>query len=153
MTRIEVPPAARRLSTLKRLDYADAFLVEVADVESKAPEEWMRRIFDDAPTQLRLRLWSAWIALGLKLGSPNSSTYVLGWSIRASTSAHVLLGASSRIGMPAELLLTHRRRGLLFDTFVQQDNLIARAVWRRTEPAHTRTVPAVLEQFARRLQA
>jgi hypothetical protein len=75
---------------------------------------------------------------------------VLGWTVRRSTPDATLLAAGSRIGMPGELLIKRRRRGLLFATFVQQDNAIAHAVWRGIEPIHVRYVRRVLENAHQR---
>jgi hypothetical protein len=88
--------------------------------------------------------------LGLRLGSPWSRRRVLGWQIRRRTPDFVLLTAGSRIGMPAELLFKRERHGLLFATFVQQRNPVARALWARVVPAHQRTVRSLLAQAARR---
>jgi ribosome-binding factor A len=46
-----------------------------------------------------------------------------------------------------------RHDALLFATFVQQDNLIARTVWAATETAHVRVVRQILEQASRRHRA
>jgi hypothetical protein len=74
---------------------------------------------------------------------------VLGWEVRRSTPDFVLLGAGSRIGLQAELHLERRERTLLFNTFVQKANPIARAVWAGTEPAHRPIVRSVLEHASR----
>ncbi len=58
----------------------------------------------------------------------------------------MLLGAGSRVGMPAELLFKRQRSGLLFSTFVQQDNLLARATWAAIAVQHRGVVRYVLEQ-------
>jgi hypothetical protein len=71
---------------------------------------------------------------------------VLGWEVRRSTPDFVLLGAGSRLGMPAELLVKRRRQTLLFATFVQKGNHIARAVWAGVDPVHRPVVRCVLEQ-------
>ena len=52
--------------------------------------------------------------------------------------------------MPGELLFRRERGGLLFATFVQQRNFLARAIWGRAEPAHQRVVASLLTQAARR---
>ena len=78
---------------------------------------------------MRARLLRGWCLLGLRLGSPWSRRRVLGWQIRRSTPDFVLLAAGSRIGMPAELLFKRERDGLLFATFVQQRNPLARTIW------------------------
>jgi hypothetical protein len=75
---------------------------------------------------------------------------VLGWEVRRSTPEFALLGAGSRIGMPAELLFKRQPDTLLFATFVRQETPIARAVWARVEPVHRPIVRRILEQAARR---
>jgi hypothetical protein len=148
---LEVPRSARELSTLAHIDYADAFLIDIRDPKARTAEHWAREIFDDPPSTLRLRMWSAWtMMLGLRLGSPFSKRFVLGWEVRRSTPDHVLLGAGSRIGMPAQLLVKREEHALLFDTFVQKDNAIARAMWASIEPTHQWFVPTLLRQFRRR---
>jgi hypothetical protein len=147
---IEPTAAIRASSTLDRIDYDDAFVVDVESPRSRIAEQWMRVILEDAPASVRLRLLSAWPAIGLKL-RPWSDRSVLGWEIRASDDDVVLLGADSRIGMPGELLLQRREHGLLFATFVRQGNSIARAMWSSIEAAHVRTVRSILESARRRV--
>lgn len=144
----DVPSEARALTTLVRIDYEDAFLVEVDRAHERTPEEWARAVFEGIPLLLRLRLWGAWRTLGLRLASPASRRHVLGWEVRRASTEHVLLGARSLIGMPAELLLTRYADSILFDTFVQHGNPLARAVWAATEPTHRRFLPALLRQSA-----
>jgi hypothetical protein len=55
--------------------------------------------------------------------------------------------------MPAELLFKRQQRGLLFATFVQKENQIARAVWAAVDPLHRPVVRYVLEQASRRCQS
>jgi hypothetical protein len=146
---IAVPPRARALSTLPRIDYDDAFLVDVAG--DRTPEAWARAIFDDAPLGLRATLWSAWLALGLRHGPLRSDHHILGWTVRRSTQDHVLLGSRSRIGMPAELLVERHDDGpLLFCTFVAKETRLARAAWASVDPAHRPAVRLVLGRAARR---
>jgi hypothetical protein len=141
-----MPPAARALNTLSHVDYEDAFLVEIGPGQDGTPEQWARAILEDAPIITRSALLSGWLALGLKLGSPRSDGLVLGWEVRRSTADFALLGASFRLGLAAELLLRRRRQTLLFATFVQQENHIARAVWAGVAPVHRPVVRYVLEQ-------
>jgi hypothetical protein len=143
---VPTPAAARALSTLAHVDYEDAFLVEIGPGQDRTPEQWVRAILEDAPIITRSALLSGWLALGLELGSPRSDGLVLGWEVRRSTPDFALLGASSRLGLPAELLLRRRRQTLLFATFVQQENHIARAVWAGVAPVHRPVVRYVLEQ-------
>jgi Protein of unknown function (DUF2867) len=142
---IAVPPAARALSTLSRVDYADAFMLGGRPPRHRSPEQWARTILEDAPAGTRSRLLAGWSALGLKLGSSRSDRFVLGWEIRDSTPDFVLLSAGSSIGMPAQLLFKREPDGLLLATFVQHDNPAARAMWAGTESVHVAVVRRLLQ--------
>jgi hypothetical protein len=147
---IEVPDAVRSLSTLSHIDYEDAFLVETDAVEERTAEEWARAVLEEAPLKVRAKLLSGWSALGLKLDCARSGPSVLGWPIRESNPDFVLLGADSLVGMPGQLLFKRQDDSLLFATFVQQDNRVARTLWARTEPAHVPIVRQILEHASRR---
>jgi hypothetical protein len=144
-------PETRMSSTLGRVDYEDAFLLEVGATQGRSSEEWMREILERSPASLRLRLLSGWTALGLKLRVPGSAGSVLGWTIRDSGPDFVLLGADSHIGMPGELLLRRHDQALFFATLVRQDNAIARAMWTSVETGHLRTVRKILELAGQRV--
>jgi hypothetical protein len=146
------PPAARALSTLSRIDYQDSYLVETGVTLDRTAEEFARMVLEGAPAITRGTLRRAWTALGLKLGPDGSERFVLGWEIRRSTPDHVLLGADSRIGMPAELFLERRDDALQFCTFVHHGNPIARAMWAGVEPIHPPTVRRMLEDAAVRIR-
>jgi hypothetical protein len=149
---VDLPLSARALSTLPRIDYSDAFLFDAGSTRDESAEDLMREVLQGAPVAVRTQLLSGWSAIGLKvrIGAERS---VLGWEIRKAAPDHVLLGADSRIGMPGELLLKKEDGALLFATFVEQRNLLARAVWAVTEPAHVRVVRDILGQASRRLRA
>ena len=147
---IAVPPAARALSTLRRIDYEDAFFVAAGPGQGGSGEQWARAVLEGAPLRVRARLLRGWCLLGLRLGWPGSRRRVLGWRIRRADTDFVLLSAGSRLGMPGELLFKREDSGLLFATFVQQRNSLARAIWGRVEPAHQRVVSSLLTQAARR---
>jgi hypothetical protein len=70
--------------------------------------------------------------------------------MRRSDPDFVLLGASSRLGLPAELLIMRFGEEILFNTFVRHDGVVARAVWAGTEPLHRPIVRYVLGSAARR---
>ena len=148
---VDLPLSARALSTLPRIDYSDAFLFDAGSTRDESAEDLIREVLQGAPVAVRTQLLSGWSAIGLKvrIGSERS---VLGWEIRKAAPDHVLLGADSRIGMPGELLLKKEDGALLFATFVEQRNLLARAVWAVTEPAHVRVVRDILAQASLRLR-
>jgi hypothetical protein len=144
--KVPVPADARARSTLSQIDYEDAFVLDNPGARDRTAEQWIREILEQAPLAVRSQLVSGWSSIGLKLGREG----VLGWDVRRSTPDFVLLGAGSRIGMPGELLLERRDGALLFATFVQHDNALARAVWAGVEPVHVPVVRRVLEQAAGR---
>jgi hypothetical protein len=102
---------------------------------------------------VKAKLMLGWSAIGLIPAMNRSTGSVLGWEIRARTPEFVLLGRTSLIGMPGELLFKRESGSLLFATFVQHDNPIARAVWAATEPQHVPIVHDLLEQAGRRIAA
>jgi hypothetical protein len=66
--------------------------------------------------------------------------------VRRSTPDFVLLGANSRLGLRAELLFERQQQRLLFDTFVQKENRMARTMWAGVEPLHRPVVRDLLER-------
>ena len=141
---VAVPAVARARCTLRRVDYEDAFAVELGSAYVRTAEQWARAILEDAPLAMRNGLRRGWLALGLKLDAVPPERSVLGWEVRCSTRDSVLLGADSRIGMPAELLVTRQKRAVRIATFLEHRNAAARALWVTVEPAHRRIVPSVL---------
>jgi hypothetical protein len=143
---VTLPPAARALSTLSHVDYEDAFLVETGRIQDRTGEQWARAILEGAPMSTRNALSRGWSALGLRLGSTQSCRFVLGWEVRRSAPDVALLGASGRFGLSGELLFERQQHTLLFATFVQLENHIARAVWAGIAPRHRQVVRDLLEQ-------
>jgi hypothetical protein len=115
--------------------------------------EWVRAMLEGAPLAVRVKLLLGWSTLGLVPTLSVSGRSVLGWEIRTNTPDFVLLGRTSVIGMPGELLFKREPAGLLFATFVQQDNRMVRAIWAATEPQHVPIVRNLLTQAGRRLTA
>jgi hypothetical protein len=107
---------------------------------------------EDAPIIMRRAFRWGWFALGLRLGSTRSDRFVLGWEVRAAPQTSRSLGASSRRGLPAELLCKRQQQALLFATFVQQENHIACAVWAGVAPVHRLVVRYPLERASRRIR-
>ncbi len=145
-----LPADARALSTLARVDYEDAFIVEAGG--ERTAEQWTREVFDHAPLAVRARLVSGWVGLGLKLDAPWSADHVLGWSVQQRSPGVVLLAAESVLGLHAELLFRSEPGGLLFATLVQQDNPAARAVWVRITSTHQQVVRSLLDHAVRRAE-
>jgi hypothetical protein len=147
---LPLPPAARALSTLPHVDYADAFVVETRPAQDRTGEQWAHAILGGAPIIVRRALVAGWCALGLQLGRTRSDRFVLGWEVHRSSPDFALLAARSPIGLSAELLFMRRPHAVLFATLLHEESHIARAVWAGVEPVHRQVVRSVLEQAARR---
>jgi hypothetical protein len=143
---VTLPSAARALSTLCHVDYEDAFLVETGPAQDRTGEQWARAILDDASASTRNALSRGWSALGLQLGSTQPDRFVLGWEVRRSTPDVALPGASGRLGLSGELLFERQQHTLLFATFVQLENRIARALRAGIARRHRQVVRDLIEQ-------
>jgi hypothetical protein len=149
---IPAPGTARALCGLSRIDYADAFLVENGAAQELTGQQWAKVVLADAPIAVKAKLLAGWAAIGLMPAVRGSRGSLLGWEVHSLAADFVLYGRTSLIGMPGELLFKREGSGLLFATFVQQDNRIARAVWAATESRHLVVVRSLLEQADRRLR-
>jgi hypothetical protein len=144
VTQVPLPHDALELATLSRADYSDAFVAEVAAEDDRTPLDWARAMLEGAPASFRRKAPMVWLALGLKHDARRG---VLGWPVRRDTGRFALLGADSRIGMPAELLLWRRTPSeLLFATLIRQDNVLAKAIWAPMASHHQRVVRRLLER-------
>ena len=147
--KVPTPPAARALCSLPRIDYEDTFVAETDRAQELTAEEWARRIIEESPARFRVTAPATWLALGLKHGLPWSTENVLGWPVRRSEPDFVLLGARSRTGMPAELLIKREPGAILFATFIQHGSPVMRRVWSVVERPHQEIVPRLLGRGVR----
>ena len=137
---------ARELSTLTRIDYQDAFLVDAGPAGDRTAEQWAREILEGAPLSMRNALIRGWSGLGLRLAPADSDRHVLGWEIRHRAPDVMLLGAAGGRGLSGELLFLGRPGSLLYATLVQLDNGIARGLWATIGSRHRRVVQDLLER-------
>lgn len=145
--------ALRALTTLAMIDYDNA-VVERIDLDAgRTAEQWARAILEDAPAATRADLTTAWTRLGLQLGPDGADGYVLGWHVRDSAPDYVLLGADSRRGLRAELLVRIRAIALTFASFIQLGNDDARARWATVEEMHPKLMRRLLEEAVARKSA
>lgn len=143
--RIRVPEWVPRTSTLARVDYTDAFSVPT-EPGRRTAEQWARATLEPSrDTESRMR--RGWTALGLHV---DDDAGVAGWTVRRTGPDTVLLGADSRVGMPAELLFAVRGDQLVFATMVQHGSWATRALWAALLPTHVATVRRLLNGGARR---
>lgn len=149
VSQISMPEDARALSTLSRVDYEDAFAVTVE--REHTAEQWVRAVLQDAPPRVRGKLWLGWAALGLRLAPPWSSDCVVGWKIEHRDPGVMLLAADSWLGLRGRLLFRSEPDGLLFATFLQQTNPVARSLWAAITPRHQEVVRSLLTHAAIRI--
>lgn len=152
LTEVPLPAWVRDGTGLDRIDYCDSYLVDdIPSVRQTSAEQWAREVLERAPTALRRRLSRGWFVLGLRHGSVRSPQHVLGWPIRQNTTERIVLGAHSRVGMPAELVFAREGDAWLFATLIQHDNRIVSAVWRTIAEPHRRVVRYLLRSAATRV--
>lgn len=150
VSQISLPAQARALSTLERVDYADAF--RVAAGVQRTPQQWVDAVLRDAPAGVRARLVLGWCALGLRLGAPWSADRVLGWRVQHTDDRFVRLTADSWLGLRGQLLFSSEPGGLLFATVIQHTSPVARLAWPAITDRHQRVVRSLLRHAARREQ-
>lgn len=147
---VPVTPAVRALSQLPRVDYADAFVLETPDLRARTAEEWSRAILEGASTGAGRALWRVVSEIGLLPradtgGGRQPVRTVQAWAVRRSTRDMVLLAASARIGIAAELLFKRQDGALLWATLVHLRNPVARVAWTGLTPVHRLVVPFLLD--------
>ena len=147
-----LPAWVHEATTLDRIDYRDCFVMEnVGSIGPANAEQWARELLERAPFPLRRNLPRGWRAIGLRHGSTRSPTCVLGWPIRINTANRVVVGARSRVGMPAELVFARHGNGWLFATLVQHDNPIVSILWNVMAESHRRVVRHLLLSAGERI--
>ncbi len=109
----------------------------------------MRKILEASPNRFRLLAPFAWLSLGLKHGLPWSHENLLGWPVRRKEVDFILVGAESRTGSPAELLLKREEGSILFSTLLQIGNPVMGRVWAAIERPHQRIVAQLLKRGVR----
>ena len=147
---VDLPPDARTLTTLPRVDYTDCSVLETARAGDRTGEQWARAMLEEAPAGMRTNLRRGWFALGVRLGSTDDPDLVLGWPIRRSSPDFALLAARSLFGMEAEILVKRLQDGVLAATFMRFSNPAVRVFWAGFGFQHRRVVRHLLVQAGRR---
>ncbi len=146
---VAMPPDARALSTLPRIDYTDSFVAETDRARDLTAEQWARRILESAPVWFLAMAPATWLSLGLKHGLPWSREHVLGWPVRHREPDYLLLGADARTGAEAELLLRRKGDSIFFATLLQLDSPVMKRIWAAMEAPHRRVVASLLRRGVR----
>ena len=146
---VELPPAARGLSTLRRIDYSDAFRLETPLAGKRSGEGWACAILEGAPPETRRRLRQGWLERRVQLGPPDDGRFILGWEVRASRADYALLEVSG-LSTQAQLLCQRQSRAVLVATFMQLDSPQARLSWDSTAPHHRKILRQLVEEAGQR---
>ena len=147
---IELPPKARALTALSRVDYTDCFILETERVRDRTGEEWARALLEEPPAATRDMLRRGWRALGVRLGSTTDDRLVLGWQVRRRSPEFALLAVRSVFGMEAEVLVKREHEGVLAASLMKFNNPLIRVFWAGFSFQHRRVLRHLLIQAGRR---
>jgi hypothetical protein len=143
---VRVPPQARELAGLERVDYQDAFAVRTA-VRLPA-EEWAWLALEKASPAVSGFAYRVQRALlGLRLAPRLSPDHPLGWEMMRVEAASVVLGAQGGIVTPRIAVITSPEQ-VVAATLLRYDSSIAPAVWSVVAPVHRAVARYLLEQAA-----
>ncbi|MDT5173773.1 MAG: hypothetical protein QOG37_1024 [Mycobacterium sp.] len=139
---VQMPSRARELAGLQRVDYADAFAVDVAT--PRTPEEWIRLSAAASP-MLFSAVRLAHRALGLPLAPPESPDHPIGWDILRSDTEEAVLGNDGVFGTPRIVVLTPPGQ-VVIATLIRLNGLRGRAIWAPVAPGHRAVVRYILKK-------
>lgn len=140
-----VPSYMTSLCTLDAPQYADVH--EAASGSTRrSPDQWARRVFEDAPPPTRWFLLTGWRwALGLRLAPRPSPAHVLGWAILARTDRALVIETRSPV-LAAQQVFWVGDACLRQATFVRYENRVGALLWPPVSVIHRRVVPYLLRR-------
>ncbi len=125
-------------------DYATTFEVTIGGANARAPEQWVRAVFEGAPYAIRWMVTFGWrFMLGFRLGPGPSPGYVAGWKVLSVGPDLISLGVRSR-SLTAEKRLRITDGKVRMTTIVRYDRPQGRIMWNLAKPIHHRTEPYLL---------
>ena len=140
-----IPVAALSLNGLARLDYQDAFAIEIPEGVRLTAEDWARLVFrpDSAGDTLLL------IAIGLGLGASRPAPQAQGigaFNVLHATDDAILLEALTRVGL-VQIVVACEPSRVVLATFVTYRGPLSRACFELlVRHGHRRAVPHLLNQ-------
>ena len=143
--RIAVPEEVTARRLLERVDYQDAFTIDVD--QERTAEQWVRLALKGAPPGLPALVRAVQQALGLRLHQP-SPEHPLGWTVQHSDAEVFILGADGPAGT-ARIVAESPPGRLVVTTQLQLDHARGRLGWLVVAPLH-RLVARQLLATARR---
>ena len=142
--RIALPVGTAELTGFDRYDYDEAWEIAVPEMDT-TPEEWARLAMEGAPSAMRAVMVNGWKTLGIGLEPLGSTSAVLGWPIRHSDDAALVLGVHAAVGITARIVMRAYPGKMLHAMIVRYDNRAGRAVWNVIAPGHRKFVENLLE--------
>lgn len=142
--RIDADDGLLGCSTLARVDHVDAHLLRVDSATLASPERWAREILEHTSAAMRIRLRAGWTMLGIGLHHGEPVT-IAGWPIGHNSAEYVRLQGDSRLGLTGQLVTRVTDDGVVFATFAQLSNPLARSLWATVLPGHLTIVRSLLE--------
>ncbi len=144
VAQVPVPQRGRELAGLTRVDYADAFAVDVPIRSS--PAQWMRAAAATSP-----RLFSAvrvaHHALGLRLAPADSAGHPLGWDVLRDDDDAMVLGAAGLLGTARIVCLTPAGQVMIV-SLVEFNGALGPTIWAATAPVHRAVARRALDRTA-----
>jgi hypothetical protein len=136
--------ATESSESVGRAGHASAFVVTIAEGDSRSPEQWAGAVFEEAPTAIRSFVRFGWrYVLGLRLSPSSSPDYIAGWTVRDSGPTIINLEVQS-------WLLTARKEirvsgdTVRIETDVRYKQNAGRILWTLLIPVHYLTEPYLL---------
>lgn len=138
-----VPPRARELAGLDRVDYADAFAVDVP--VRRTPRAWIHLSATAMPT-LFSAVRQVHRALGLRLAPTDSADHPIGWDILRDDPEEAVLGNHGFLGTARIVGLTPPGQ-IAIVTLIQLNGIRGRALWTAVAPGHRAVARYVLNKM------
>ena len=144
--RIAIPTEAREIAGLTRVDYADAFAVDVT--KQRSPTEWINEAAASSPMLFRA-VRVAHRMLGLRLAPAGSAAHPLGWDVLVDGPTRAVLGNQGRLGTGRIVGLTPPGQVVLV-TLLELNGVPGRALWSAAVPVHRAVARYALDQLRAR---
>lgn len=136
-------------SSLKRVDYADTFLLTLAqDCPKRLPEQWLRAVFGDVPDTEQKFIWTG--LLGLPLLLQRSPATVAGWRIGKQSEDGIQIQNRSWL-LSANLIVYQTPDSVSLATLIQFNSLLGRIWWTILPVVHRSFMPSMLQKAEERI--
>ena len=147
--RIQVPDDVRAIDDPPSPDYASAFELAIPVPSTRAPEQWARSLFEDAPLLVRSFVRTGWrfplLFFRAAPGRPN----VLGARIVRKEPTVLVLEQHSPMMIAHNVVYLEPSR-IVWTTLVHYRRAIARPLWSTSAVIHHRLLPYLLTRAGRR---